>query len=881
MDLTDSGNMSHNVKTEVQTTKMTGAKRTFRKWTFKLTAACMLVFIAHSVGAQHEIRFTGKDNTGGYVQLHHIVVENATQGWQDTLFYPDTTLLLSPVGIETHLKPGTISLSQNSPNPFSGVTDFSLTLSMATPLNIEVVDLSGRKVADLSQQLTTGSHAFRVWLNAPQPYLLNVLTPQDRASIKMLNLSSGGDNRIAYLGETKAAKSAFRDTHPYSTGDLMRIVGYTLFDNGNVLPSETLEQSLDASCTITLTFNIVSNISVQTGNCLWTTHHEAVCEGNVTSDGLLPVTARGICWNTSGNPVISDPHTDAGAGTGDFLSTLSNLLAGTTYHYRAYASNPTGTFYGNDAVLTTMSNSAPTVNTGSVTNNAGYTATCSGTIVDDGGSPILEKGICWGQNHNPTISDSHVASTDTGLTFTGSMTGLSLNTYYYVRAYATNSIGTSYGDNVQFRTAYLLTTHIISLSDTTNVSISATGRISNASPSYSAKGFCWGTSPNPTLSDQSITNNSALTGIGNFTSTITGLTPGTTYYVRAFVTNNVGTSYSPEQKVFTTKSLPIITTDSVIAVADSSVLTGGDILHNGSLPITSAGVCWSTSPNPTYNDRHIAVGDTLGHFQVPLAGLSPDSIYYLRAYATNSSGTSYGEEFTFRARVHYGQTCPGNPTVADYDGNVYQTVQIGLQCWMAENLRTSHFADGTFIPMGVVGDESNFTYYRYYPNGDSTIVNVYGYHYNWKTAMYGAGSSNSNPSNRQGVCPIGWHLPSRAEWQEMKTYVGSQSQYCCSSSSESIGKSLASISGWQESNYSCSVGNLQAANNETGFNAYPAGGMYMRFGQDAGFWSATAPYSTAYGGYAYIFTLGSASSTLSELDQEQWYQWHSVRCVKD
>ena len=148
------------------------------------------------------------------------------------------------------------------------------------------------------------------------------------------------------------------------------------------------------------------------------------------------------------------------------------------------------------------------------------------------------------------------------------------------------------------------------------------------------------------------------------------------------------------------------------------------------------------------------------------AGLSPDSIYYLRAYATNSSGTSYGKEFTFRARVHYGQTCPGIPTVTDYDGNVYQTVQIGLQCWMAENLRTTHFADGTFIPMGVVGDESNFTYYRYYPNGDSTIVNVYGYHYNWKTAMHGAGSSNSNPSNQQGVCPSGWHLPSRAEWQE-------------------------------------------------------------------------------------------------------------------
>ena len=109
------------------------------------------------------------------------------------------------------------------------------------------------------------------------------------------------------------------------------------------------------------------------------------------------------------------------------------------------------------------------------------------------------------------------------------------------------------------------------------------------------------------------------------------------------------------------------------------------------------------------------------------------------------------------------QPCPNATIVTDYDGNNYSTVLIGTQCWMAENLRTTHYANGVIIPM------VNSTYgettdpYCYEPNNNGSNVSTYGYLYNWHAVMHGESSSNANPSGVQGVCPTGWHVPSDAE----------------------------------------------------------------------------------------------------------------------
>ena len=124
-----------------------------------------------------------------------------------------------------------------------------------------------------------------------------------------------------------------------------------------------------------------------------------------------------------------------------------------------------------------------------------------------------------------------------------------------------------------------------------------------------------------------------------------------------------------------------------------------------------------------------------------------------------------------------GQPCPSTPTLTDYDGNIYNTVQLGNQCWMQQNLRTKHFADGGSIDMGIGASDIKMLYY--YPDSNSNNQEAYGLLYNWAAVMNGAESSASVPSNVQGICPDGWHVPSLQEWKTLITYVSSQSQYTC------------------------------------------------------------------------------------------------------
>ena len=235
------------------------------------------------------------------------------------------------------------------------------------------------------------------------------------------------------------------------------------------------------------------------------------------------------------------------------------------------------------------------------------------------------------------------------------------------------------------------------------------------------------------------------------------------------------------------------------------------------------------------------------------------------------------------------QACPGTPTVTDVDGNVYNTVLIGEQCWMRENLRTTQYANGTPIALGT--DTSTTTPFRYYPNNsNSTDITFYGYLYNWPAVMNGAASSNANPSGVQGVCPDGWHVPSTAEWESLMTYMNSQSQYVCQSGfTDSFAKSLADSVAWATTNtQTCAVGNNLNENNATGFSARPAGYMSIKwnntptilnpinFGYNALFWSATETSPKNAGGY----NIGYREPNFIFSDASKYYG-RSVRCVRD
>ncbi len=219
----------------------------------------------------------------------------------------------------------------------------------------------------------------------------------------------------------------------------------------------------------------------------------------------------------------------------------------------------------------------------------------------------------------------------------------------------------------------------------------------------------------------------------------------------------------------------------------------------------------------------------------------------------------------------------GRSIASDVDGNIYTTVQIGSQCWMRENLRTTRYSDCTPIPLGA--ETSTGTAYRYAPDNNESNVPAYGYLYNWAAVMNGAGSSSSNPSGVQGICPAGWHVPSDAEWQQLTDYVSSQSRYQCDGSSNYIAKALASTTGWGSTSTTCAVGNNPSGNNATGFSAVPAGfyiGFYVNFGNAADFWSATETNSSN----ANYWNLSYRNVGVNSNYSNKGYG-HSVRCLRD
>ena len=215
-------------------------------------------------------------------------------------------------------------------------------------------------------------------------------------------------------------------------------------------------------------------------------------------------------------------------------------------------------------------------------------------------------------------------------------------------------------------------------------------------------------------------------------------------------------------------------------------------------------------------------------------------------------------------------------TVTDYDGNEYATVLIGNQCWMKENLRTTHYTDGAEIPL-ITSGISETVAYRYCPNNVTGYVGEYGFLYNLSAVMGGEAASSTNPSGVQGICPTGWHVPSSSEWQQLKNYVSSQNAYRCENEAESIANALSSPEGWNSQSTCCPGGTSHS--NLTGFSAKPAG--YVLYGN----------YPSGVGSYAYFWTATATRNCdyeFSEWSRSVTAYWNhssscafSVRCLRD
>lgn len=175
--------------------------------------------------------------------------------------------------------------------------------------------------------------------------------------------------------------------------------------------------------------------------------------GVITADGGYDIIACGVCWSTSLNPDIKDSKTVDAAGTGTFESSIENLLPGTTYYLRAYATNKKGTSYGLQETFTTKELTLVELTTTDVIKISDNSAFSGGKITHDGGAPVDIRGVCWSTSQNPTVSLSTKTADGSGTgTFISKISGLQPGTTYYLRAYSTNSVGTSYGNEIIFST---------------------------------------------------------------------------------------------------------------------------------------------------------------------------------------------------------------------------------------------------------------------------------------------------------------------------------------------------------------------------------------------------------------------------------------------
>jgi uncharacterized protein (TIGR02145 family) len=269
-------------------------------------------------------------------------------------------------------------------------------------------------------------------------------------------------------------------------------------------------------------------------------------------------------------------------------------------------------------------------------------------------------------------------------------------------------------------------------------------------------------------------------------------------------------------------TLPQVNTTSVTNVTPSSALVTGEVISDGGDQNTTRGFCYSTTSNPIISNDTTMNGTGLGVYSGTLQNLTPSTTYYVRAYVTNSVGTSYGNEVSFTTTAMQSFTC-GTSTISDVENNIYSTVQIGTQCWTQTNLKTSRYRNGDNIPTGLSNSAWQNTTSGAYAIYNNDPVN---------DGLYGKLYNHYAVTDSRGLCPTGWHVPSDGEWNVLVKYLDPNADTVCGNCWQSpiAGGALKSTAmqptpgGWSSPN--------TGATNSSGFTAPPGG---LRFNSGGGF----------------------------------------------
>jgi uncharacterized protein (TIGR02145 family) len=293
----------------------------------------------------------------------------------------------------------------------------------------------------------------------------------------------------------------------------------------------------------------------------------------------------------------------------------------------------------------------------------------------------------------------------------------------------------------------------------------------------------------------------------------------------------------------------LITTTDISGIKQAGAVSGGNITSGKKINISARGVCWDIGTEPTILNELTIDGSGAGNYTSVLTGLKPGTSYYLRAYAITDKDTLYGNVVSFTT-MDYG-------TVTDIEGNDYKTITIGDQTWMAGNLKTTRYRDGTPIPL--VKDTAAWAAlsspgYCWYNNDKSTFKDKYG-------ALYNGYAVNSNK-----LCPQGWHVPGDDEWSVLAAYAGGENF---------AGGSLkeAGTSHWVRPN--------SGATDKNKYTALPGGlrysdGAFHDLGFSAYWWTSTQ-YSESRGIFRFLYYKDSCVYRFDNVKKIGF----SVRCLKD
>lgn len=546
-----------------------------------------------------------------------------------------------------------------------------------------------------------------------------------------------------------------------------------------------------------------------------------------------------------------------------------------------------------------------TVTTDTLTSNSSLTVQCYGTVTTN--ENVLARGFCWGTLPHPSLANNHSVENGGTGSFSSILAGLDPEKRYYLRAYATIRYGTVYGNEYQFRISQSFTqTDTAFLADGTNCGNGCTYvssvNINDFSPSdtiqsvndigfvrikieHSWVGDLWIALVCPNGQFSSILRKFSSSTTTECTSAIPqsewGWIPtgnpncqfgidgtsnnyyenkcnpasnpmGTPWnYVWSDNTNN-NYQYHPDNYVYVSSN---ITSDHRLDSTNVAAMT--NVFH----PENSFANLIGCPLNGTWSIE-VVDGEPLCNGWITEWELAFDRGGTILVTPAMSEGP-----------------CPDAATVTDYDGNVYNTVQIGNQCWMRENLRTTHYADGTAVPAGSGDNFNDYVPFYYDYNSSNIPLEARGYHYTWTAVMHGANSSASVPSGVQGICPTGWHVPSDAEWTIMET---TQTEMDVSGTG-TRGDHASRLAGdyWNTSNIANSPGDANYPwHNASGFSAVPAGNWggasFFSSGENAFFGSST-------GGTGTFSSCRQLRYDNTCVTNTGWYKrlGYSVRCLLD